>query len=115
MYRTSDGGMVGGITMQTGEKSSTIYIPPSAKSLNMDILNPYKSNVNIVHELIHAYAYSKGFSYSENAAYTYNVAYYKAYNMYNHANAYRYKNMENYDRQQSWRRLPSFINTGLKR
>lgn len=57
----------------------------------------------------------KGYSYSENAAYTYNVAYYKAYGMHSKAHEFCYKNMYDYPKGQSWRKLPSFINTGLKR
>ena len=112
MYSTSNGQMVGGITVPTGNNSSVIYIAPSAKWRGVNF--PTSSNVFIVHELIHAMAFSKGYSYSEHAASTYSYAYFKAYGDYVRANTY-IGNVRKYDPQLSWKNLPSFINTGLKR
>ena len=112
MYSTSNGQMIGGITVPTGNNSSVIYIAPSAKWRGVNF--PTSSNVFIVHELIHAMAFSKGYSYSEHAASTYSYAYFKAYGDYVRANTY-IGNVRKYDPQLSWKNLPSFINTGLKR
>lgn len=112
MYRTSDGGRVGGITVPTGNNSSTIYIPPAAKWKGFSL--PYSSHVDIVHELVHAMAFSKGIYSSENAASMYTYAYYKAYGYPHRANEYR-SLIGKYPSSLSWRKLPSFINTGLKR
>ena len=114
MYRSSNGQMVGGITVPTGKNSSVIYIAPSAKSVGLNYLSNNSSNPIIVHELIHAMAYSKGYSYSEHAASTYSYAYFKAYGDYVQANTY-IGNVRKYDPQLSWKKLPSFIKTGLKR
>ena len=112
MYRASNGQMVGGITVPTGNNSSIIYVPPSAKWRGLDL--PYSSHVDIVHELVHAMAFSKGIHSSETAASMYTYAYYKAYG-YLHK-AYEYKSyIGKYPSSLSWRKLPSFINTGLKR
>jgi len=112
MYRTSNGQMVGGITVPMGNNSSIIYIPPSAKWRGLDL--PYSSHVDIVHELIHAMAFSKGIYSSETAASTYTYAYYKAYGYLHKANEYK-SSIGKYPSSLSWRKLPSFINTGLKR
>ena len=112
MYNTSNGQMVGGITVPTGNNSSVIYIAPSAKSKGINL--PTSSNVFIVHELIHAMAFSKGYSYSEHAASTYTYAYFKAYGDYVRAKTYK-GDVRKYDPQLSWKKLPSFIKTGLKR
>ena len=112
MYNTSNGQMVGGITVPTGNNSSVIYIAPSAKSKGVNL--PTSSNVFIVHELIHAMAFSKGYSYSEHAASTYTYAYFKAYGDYVRAETYK-GDVRKYDPQLSWKKLPSFIKTGLKR
>ena len=112
MYRTSNGQMVGGITVPMENNSSIIYIPPSAKWRGLDL--PYSSHVDIVHELIHAMAFSKGIYSSETAASTYTYAYYKAYGYLHKANEYK-SSIGKYPSSLSWRKLPSFINTGLKR
>ncbi|WP_185113851.1 RHS repeat-associated core domain-containing protein [Chryseobacterium indologenes] len=113
---TSDGHAIGGVTFPTADNNtkSVIYIAPNAK-FRSGIELPGSSNVYIVHELIHAMGLAKGFIGSENAPSTYNVAYFKAYGDQTNASFYRFPGMYNYNPAESWRRLPSFINTGLKR
>lgn len=96
-----------------GITKSTVYVAPNAKFMGVQL--PGASNVYIVHELIHAMAFAKDFLEQENTAYTYNVAYFKAYGDPINANYYSFPGMFNYNPAESWRRLPSFINTGLKR
>ena len=112
MYRTSNGEQVGGITVPTGNNSSIIYIPPSAKWRGVNL--PTSSNVFIVHELIHAMAFSKGITSSESAASMYTYIYLNTYLKPLDA-IYYIQFLGNYNEQLSWKNLPSFINTGLKR
>lgn len=81
----------------------------------------FSINYVIGHEIIHAYHYSiglKNITSSESASYTYELAFSKAYGDLVNAAAARSKLKfdfgYSYPSAYSWRKLPSFINLGIK-
>ncbi|AKH95793.1 VCBS repeat-containing protein [Elizabethkingia anophelis] len=120
MYN-KDGALVGGTTGSGyNGYSSKIWISPHSKGGSFS--KKSIASMTIVHELIHAnhrYLKLSNMIESERAASIYSMAYLKAYGAIKGASFFRGYIMElggpNYPRSYSWRKLPNFINTGLKR